>query len=360
MLIDLRKVLIFFLTIVPGLSMPTSTIINGLIEGFYWSAANTVHGQYNFFTKKQRDQLIASMDGVMSYYFYCPQDREDDPFTMTLWNTQEMTDWADTVSKASNVPIVVGLRPRWIDTVQNTLQLIKLKLTQLNSIGIRYYILCWDDASGAGTTAQMTLQRDLIHTLIDEVKNIELIGIIPAYYARSLTYNNTNLAWAEQLSILNQIPNDIRFFVTGLEVVSSSIQVSDIPPLMNRHFIFFDNWIAVDSNSKVTMTWPPNRQPAIYYASESISGSVLNLAFPPERIIHQIYALKQRINNTYSNINAYLAAEFWATYLVTNDFYQLDSLEELKNNLQSLINHGYETNSEIIKHYLFLQRIFTN
>lgn len=337
-----------------------ATSINGLIEGFYWSAANAVHGEYNYFTKKQRDQLIASMNGTLNYYFYCPQDSEDDPFTMNLWNGQQVADWTDTVSKASDVSIVVGLRPRWIDTVPATLQLIKLKLAQLTSTGILYYILCWDDAGGAGTTAQMTLQRDLIRTLIDEVKNIKLIGIIPAYYARSQTYNNTGVAWAEQLSILNQIPNDIRFFMTGLEVVPSSIQVSDIPPLINRQFIFFDNWIAVDSNSRVTMTWPPNRQPAIYHASRSISGSVLNLAFPPERIIHQIYALKQRINNTYSNINAHLAAEFWAIYLVKNDFYQSDSLEELKTNVESLINDGYETNSEIIKHYPFLRRIFTN
>jgi hypothetical protein len=360
MLIALRDVLIFFLAIVSGLSIPSTTPINGLIEGFYWSAANAVHGEYDFFTKKQRDQLIASMNGGMNYYFNAPQDREDDPFTMTLWNAQKTAEWSDTVSKASNIFIVMGLRPRWIDTVQTTLQLIKLKLTQLTSIGIRYYILCWDDVPGAGTTAQMILQRDLIHALIHEVTNIELIGIIPAYYARSQAYNATDLAWANQLSILNQIPDQIRFIVTGTTVVPSSIQISDIPSLMNRQFIFFDNWIAVDSNSKVTMTWPPNRHPDIYNTSESISGSVLNLAFPPERIIHQIYALKQRINNKYSNINAYLAAEYWATYLVTNGFYKSDSLEQLKDNLQSLINNGYETNSEIIQHYPLLQTIFTN
>ena len=185
-----------------------------------------------------------------------------------------MIDWADTVSKASNISIVLGLRPRWIDSIQTTLQLIKSKLNQLISIGIRYYILCWDDAGGAGTTAQMILQRDLTHALVDQVKNIELIGIIPAYYARSQTYNDTSAAWIEQLSILNEIPNDIRFFVTGLTVVPSSIYVSDIPPLINRQFILFDNWIAVDSNARVTMTWPPNRQPDIYHANQSISGSV--------------------------------------------------------------------------------------
>ena len=86
----------------------------------------------------------------------------------------------------------------------------------------------------------------------------------------------------------------------------------------------------------------------------------MNLAYPPERIIHQIYALKQRINNTYSNIDAHRSAEYWATYLVTNDFYQSNVLQELKDNLQSLIEQGYETNSEIIKHYPFLQKIFTN
>lgn len=254
----------------------------------------------------------------------------------------------------------MGLRPRWIDTVEKTLELIKLKLIQLTSINIRYYILCWDDVPGAGTNEQMILQRDLINVLVHEVTNIELIGIIPAYYARSQTYNDTGAAWANQLSILNQISNHIRFFVTGATIVPSSIQIADIPLLKNRQFIFFDNWIAVDSNSKVTMTWPPNRHSNIYNASQLISGSVLNLAFPPERIIHQIYALKQRINNRYSNINAYLAAKYWATYLITNDFYEKNSFEQLQDNLKSLIDHGYERNSDIIQYYPFLQRIFTN
>jgi hypothetical protein len=285
---------------------------------------------------------------------------EDDPFTMTLWDAKTTADWSDTISKGSNISIVMGLRPRWIDTVEKTLELIKLKLTQLTSINILYYILCWDDVPGAGTTEQMILQRDLINVLVHQVTNIELIGIIPAYYARSQTYNDTNLAWANQLSILNQISNHIRFIVTGATIVPSSIQITDIPLLKNRQFLFFDNWIAVDSNSKVTMTWPPNRHSNIYNTSQFISGSVLNLAFLPERIIHQIYALKQRINNKYSNINAYLAAKSWANYLITNDFYEKNSFEQLQENLKLLIDHGYETNSDIIQYYPFLKTIFTN
>ena len=77
-------------------------------------------------------------------------------------------------------------------------------------------------------------------------------------------------------------------------------------------------WIAADSNPKVTMSWSPNRHPDIYKANGSISGSVLNLAFSSERIIHQIYALKQRISNKYSDINAHQAADFWATYIFTS------------------------------------------
>ncbi|CAF1340262.1 unnamed protein product [Adineta ricciae] len=342
------------------MSVPSTNPINGLIEGFYWSASNAVNNEYDFFTKKQRDQLVSSMNEGVNYYFYCPQDREDDSFTMRPWNTQKLIDWSDTISRASNISFVIGLRPRWIDTVQSSFESIKLILNQLASIGIRYYILCWDDASGAGTDSQMILQRDLIHALVREVTNIELIGIIPAFYARSQVADATNVVWAEKLSILNQISSKIRFFVTGLTVVPSSIQITDIPPLENRQFIFFDNWIAVDSNSKVTMTWPPNRHPDIYKGSQSVSGSVLNLAFPPERIIHQIYALKQRINNTYSNINANQAAESWATYLISNTFYESNAFERLQSDLQSLIDHGYETNSEILQHYPLLKRIFTN
>lgn len=94
MLIDLRQVLIFLLIVVSGFSSipPLTTPINGLIEGFYWSAANAIHDQYKSFTKKQRDQLIASMDEGMNYYFYSPQDSEDDPFTMTLWDAKTTAD----------------------------------------------------------------------------------------------------------------------------------------------------------------------------------------------------------------------------------------------------------------------------
>ena len=339
--------------------MPISsaTPINGLMEGFYWTTSNAVNGHHGFYTKKQRDQLISVINGIINYYFYCPQNDEFDSFTMNIWNLQEISDWSDTISKASNVCIVMGLRPGLIDAVQISLQLIQTKLAQLASIGIRYYILCWDDVPGAGTTEQMILQRDLVHALIHQTTNMELIGLIPTYYAQSQV---TDTNWTDELSILNQIPNYIRFFVTGSCIVPLSIQISDIPSLPNRQFIFVDNWTAVDTNSRITMTWPPNRHPNIYKASESISGSVLNLTFPPERILHQIYALTQRIYNKYSNINAFQAAEFWAIYLVKNNFYRWSSFEQLKDTLHSLIEHGYETNSEILHYYPFLQRIFTN
>ncbi|CAF1299786.1 unnamed protein product [Didymodactylos carnosus] len=342
------------------MSIPATVRINGIIEGFYWSAPNQVKGQFKFFSKTQRDQLISSMSEGLNYYFYAPQDTEDHPFTMKLWDSQQAADWSDTVSKASNVSIVMGLRPRWIDSVQTSLQAVKLKLTQFALVGIHYYILCWDDTEGAGTTAQMKLQRDLIKALVLDVTNIELIGIIPAYYSRSQISGTTNAAWGQQISILNQIPNSIRFFVTGLTVVPSSIQTSDIPTLTNRQFIFFDNWIAVDSSTKVTMSWPPNRHSDIYNASASISGSVLNLAFPPERIIHQIYATIQRINNKYSYINSRSAAVYWSQYLLANHFYRSNSSEQLETNLQLAIDNLYETTQAIIQRYPLLSAIFTN
>ena len=119
-----------------ALSLPSNVSINGLIEGFYWPASDAVHGEYDLYTKQQRDQLIAFMHGAIDYYFHCPQDRADHPFTMTLWNEKQLTDWSDTVIKASDVRIVMGLRPRWIHTVENSLHKIQMKLAQLCSIGI--------------------------------------------------------------------------------------------------------------------------------------------------------------------------------------------------------------------------------
>ncbi|CAF3096525.1 unnamed protein product [Rotaria sp. Silwood2] len=352
--------LVYILMAIPIMAISPGTVINGLIEGFYWSNSDAVQGQANFYSKQQRDNLISLMGNGLNYYIFCPHETANDAFTMTLWNAQQILEWSDTISKASNISIVFGLRPGWIDNVQTSLQKIQLKLKQLASVGIRYYILCWDDSPGAGTNAQMKLQRDLIKALVNQVTNIELIGIIPAYYSRSQISSSTNIDWGKQLVILNEIPSSIRFFVTGSEVNPSSIQISDIPSLNNRQFIFFDNWIAVDSNSRVTMTWPPNRDPNIYHASKSISGSVLNLAFPPQRIIHQIYALKQRINNQYANIQADLAAGYWAKYLVAKNFYNSNSLEQLKTDLTGLINDGLETNEEIIQQYPFLSTIFIN
>ncbi|CAF4780494.1 unnamed protein product, partial [Rotaria sp. Silwood1] len=139
--------------------------INGLIEGFYWSSSNAVQGQADFYSKQQRDNLISVMGEGLNYYIFCPHETGNDAFTMTLWNAQQVIEWSDTISKASNVSIIFGLRPRWIEDVQTSLKKIQSKLEQLASVGIRYYILCWDDSSGAGTNAQMELQRDLIKAL---------------------------------------------------------------------------------------------------------------------------------------------------------------------------------------------------
>ncbi|CAF2247639.1 unnamed protein product [Rotaria magnacalcarata] len=361
MLIKYPNYICFHILMVRSIMAISSDIeINGLIEGYYWSNADAVQGQANFYSKQQRDDLISSMSDGLNYYFFGPHETENDAFSMNLWNAQQIRDWSDTVAKASKVSIVFGLRPRWIENVQISLQKIQRKLEQLAAIGIQYYILCWDDTPGAGTNAQMELQRDLIQALVNQITNIELIGIIPAYYSRPKTSSSADIDWSKQLAILNEIPTGIRFFVTGSAINPSYIQTFDVPSLPNRQFIFFDNWIAVDSNTRVTMTWPPNRHADIYHAAGAISGSVLNLAYPPERIIHQIYALEQRINNYPNNINADLAAAYWATYLVGKNFYKFNSFEHLKINLTQLINDGLETNEEIIQRFPFLARIFIN
>ncbi|CAF1334514.1 unnamed protein product, partial [Rotaria sordida] len=149
--------LYFILMAVSIMSISPDMKINGLIEGFYWSNSNAVQGQASFYSKQQRDNLISLMDEGLNYYIFCPHETGNDAFTMTLWNAQQVIEWSDTISKASNVSIVFGLRPQWIENVQTSLKTIQLKLEQLASVGIRYYILCWDDSPGAGTNAQMKL-----------------------------------------------------------------------------------------------------------------------------------------------------------------------------------------------------------
>ena len=74
----------------------------------------------------------------------------------------------------------------------------------------------------------MLLQRDLINALVQKQTNIELVGVIPAYYALSQIKEQTQMTWGHQLSILNGIPSQIRFFVTGRAIVSRGKRHSGI------------------------------------------------------------------------------------------------------------------------------------
>lgn len=97
--------------------------------------------------------------------------------------------------------------------------------------------------------------------------------------------------WMAGLSIINDADPSIPFILTskyGYNPSSMNPQ-TDFPPL-NRVMIFWDNWMAVDSLDRFPRNLPRKRDSKLF-DSKYPYGYMLNLCFPPERIIHGIKAL---------------------------------------------------------------------
>jgi len=333
-----------------------SSPISGVIEGFYWDQQNAVKGRWGDYSFSQRDDLIATMGNFnLNTYIYDPHGDFID--TMKLWTDDEVRSWSasDQKAKVVGVNLIVGLRPGWIVTVNDTAGIILQRLNQLSAAGCTGYLLSWDDTPGAGTDPQMTLQRDLINSLLQMTSGPQLWGLVPAYYAGPYSPNE----WENYLKILNGLPTYVPFLLCSRQGQNpSSFVPGDFPVLNNdRRMIFWDNWIAVDTNTRIPWTLPPNRDESIYTSSNY--GYVLNLAFPPERVIHAVYAVSQ--NGTVTTTIKINAAGQWAEYLVNKGFLNSSQRDQAKTDLnQCIVNDSPDSLALLAQQYPYLGQAFSN
>jgi len=181
---------------------------------------------------------------------------------------------------------VIGIRPLFNDNLSLTLDKVRSKIKQIESP----YVLGWDDCPGGQTDSQKKLQLSLVEKL-----PYKPWGIIPgAYYAE----NNSMETWIKGLSIINDVDISIPFILCSKNGINpSSFDPSTDFPNLNRKIFFWDNWMAVDSLSRLPRNLPRKRNTKKLFDATLAYGYMLNLCFPPERIIHGVAALHYLQNN---------------------------------------------------------------
>ncbi|PRP79369.1 hypothetical protein PROFUN_12919 [Planoprotostelium fungivorum] len=344
----------------------STSAFNGLIEGYNWQQSQSIGGEYDQYTYQMRDSLIeyVGKKTTLRAYIYSPQDSEESPFTLTPWSPDAKSNWCNTITKANNVgvKVIMGIHPRYIDDYTTTLNAVKAKLNDFSACGIDRFIMSFDDVAGAGTTGQQQQQAKLA-TAVNGYKSIKLVGIVPASYSRSISGTSDNNSWGQSMSsLLSKLNSSISIIVTGTDIVPSKITANDYPHYgPTRQTLFFDNWIATDSRDRITTSQAPQRAPAIYNESPTILGTVLNLAFPPERVIHQVYAMDVRSRN--GSYASAAAAAAWTDYLRTyrpDVLSQYDNDQQVAADLQGVLDQGLESNDDIVNSYPNLQPLFQN
>lgn len=87
---------------------------------------------------------------------------------------------------------------------------------------------------------------------------------------------------------------------------------TDFPPL-KRRMIFWDNWMAVDSLDRLPRSLPRDRSVKLFSAPY---GYMLNLCFPPQRIIHGIASIEYLELGI--DFDLQKIAKAWTDYLLKN------------------------------------------
>mmetsp|Transcript_44049 Transcript_44049/g.111018 ORF Transcript_44049/g.111018 Transcript_44049/m.111018 type:complete len:431 (+) Transcript_44049:6-1298(+) len=295
--------------------------IVGVVEGFYWSNAHAVHGVSGQYTHAQRRRLLRVLqDRGLQAFVYAPQTAD----TISPWPAVDSREWRATadLARSLGVRLVYGLRPGWVDGT--TPSRVQDKLDELIAAGVGEYVLAWDDTAGAGTLDQMQAQGDLIMTHLSNYRSSEcaLLAIVPAaYHAKTDTHvpAGHNTTWESQLLLLDGgVDTRIPFVLAGPSVTPLAVSVPDSFPRLSsgRPFILWDNWCAVDTSTRIPWALPRNRDPALFRAP--FGGVLLNLAFPPERVIHAIFALA--LHGAVDAATEEQAAAYWAGFLAHDRF----------------------------------------
>lgn len=98
-----------------------------------------------------------------------------------------------------------------------------------------------------------------------------------AYYSEDGTMNT----WMKGLSIINDVDPSIPFILCSKNGINPSAfdPSTDFPPL-DRNMYFWDNWMAVDSLTRLPRNLPRNRSYKLFNPNFRF-GYILNLCFPP-------------------------------------------------------------------------------
>jgi hypothetical protein len=232
-------------------------------------------------------------------------------------------------------------------------------LNELYSVGITSYSLSFDDAAGADTQPQQTAQVALVGRLQTDFPQMKLFTFVPSAYHGDL-YSDKS-AWEAALATLDTMNASVPMTFTGLSITPSSMSPSQLPSLgSGRRTLFWDNWIAVDSSSRIPWGLIRNRDSALWTSSSY--GYILNLAFPLERVIHQLNCLKQLISDQAPTCNASIAAAAWQDWLSSHGFVHSGrNPSEIKLALQTAIeqDRAFASIAELETSFPALSTIFS-
>ncbi|KAN0031185.1 hypothetical protein ACTA71_010266 [Dictyostelium dimigraforme] len=327
----------------------------GVVEGYYWTQADAVNGQYGSYSFSDRQKLIQMMaNNNLGVYWFSPQTVD----VNALWNSTLLNEWTTiaTLGASLNVKIVYGIRPGWLDTA--VFPTILARLQQISSAGIAYYTVNFDDAEGVDTTAQQQKEVQLINYLQTNLPSMTLYSVLPFAYYQDMY--STKAKWQNALSTINQVSSTIPFVFTGKEIAPSTMQTSQFPTLSpSRPYKFFDNWIAGDTKDRISWGMIDGRVDSVIFTSQY--GYFLNLAFPLERVPHHIYCLGLlATGSTTCSVSA--SATYWANYLNSNGFiHNGKTVSQVTTALTNAINQDnyYNTIAEMEAAFPALATIFS-
>ncbi len=91
--------------------------------------------------------------------------------------------------------------------------------------------------------------------------------------------------------------------------------------------IFWDNWMAVDVLDRFPRNLPRNRSIKLFDIEQQY-GYMLNLCFPPERIIHGLISIRYQQKGQNYDYNE--IANIWTAYLLEHKFIIQSQVSEMK------------------------------
>ncbi|MCE5318082.1 MAG: beta-N-acetylglucosaminidase domain-containing protein, partial [Parachlamydia sp.] len=263
----------------------------GVVEGFYWKPADNYHSQYGEYTHEQRRELLRFMQKKkLGVYAYDPKRSMHIPGqeARKIRSTTPLRDsgqWRSTfqVAKACGIDFIWGICCSTQDEVNGTRKLID----QLMELGASGVSLQYDDT----LLKEERKDRACIQRKIQEILPViqELIKFYPTFIQGICPpCDKGEPSFLE--SVLNEfhekIPRrDIPFIFTVEWEAHWNHDISRklLPRFKDRKLIFWDNWIAADSQNegKCKPLPPPNRRHDLL---ADIASYWLNLCFPVERM----------------------------------------------------------------------------